>query len=80
MSDKKEVIITLTESQRAQIKNATGQDLTELKVGLVDVANPLASNPLDDRSNPTMLADRANPLAIADELADRANPLALIEE
>ena len=70
MANQKEVIIKLTEDQRTQIKNATGQDLTELKVGMVDAGNPLSTNPLEDRANPfgDALEDRANPLAgILDE-------------
>ena len=52
MANQKEVIIKLTEDQRNQIKNATGQDLTELKVGMVDAGNPLSTNPLEERANP----------------------------
>jgi hypothetical protein len=62
MTERKEVVIKLTDEQRAQIKSVTGQDLTELKVGTIEGANPLAANPLDDRSNPTaILEDRSNP-------------------
>ena len=63
MSEQKHVHITLTDEQRSQIKSMTGQDLTELIVGLVEGANPLSTNPLDDRSNPTSIAleDRSNP-------------------
>ena len=62
MTERKEVVIKLTDDQRAQIKDATGQDLTELKVGMIEGASPLAANPLDDRANPTnLLDDRANP-------------------
>ena len=64
MSDQKHVVITLTDDQRSQIKSATGQDLTELKVGLIEGANPLGTNPLDDRSNPTALTDRSNPCVV----------------
>jgi hypothetical protein len=68
MADKKEVVIKLTQEQREQIKNATGKDLAELKVGTVeDRANPLSggaelaerSNPFGD--DPTELASRSNP-------------------
>jgi hypothetical protein len=73
MADMKEVTIKLTDDQRSQIKNAIGQDITEVKVS-ADRGNPLAATPLSDRANPLMaeLADRANPA----ELADRANPSA----
>ena len=80
MSDKKEVVIKLTDEQRAQIKSATGQDLTVLKVCTIEGAKPLAANPLDDRSNPLAtvpLDDRSNPLATV-PLDDRSNPLATI--
>ena len=82
MANQKEVIIKLTEDQRSQIKSVTGQDLTELKVGMVDAGNPLSTNPLEDRANPfagavDALEDRANPFAGAvDALEDRANPFA----
>jgi len=74
VANQKEVIIKLTEDQRNQIKNATGQDLTELKVGMVDAGNPLSTNPLEERANPFggALEDRANPFGGA--LEDRANP------
>ena len=63
MSERKEVVIKLTVEQQAQIKDATGRQLTELKVGMIEAANPLATNPLDNRSNPTALLDeRANPM------------------
>ena len=65
MTDKKQVVIKLTDEQRAQIKSATGQDLTELRLGVSenDSDNPLAANPLEDRANPiAVLDDRANPL------------------
>jgi hypothetical protein len=80
MSDKKEVVIKLTDEQRAQIKSATGQDLTELKVGTIEGANPLAANPLDDRANPMggLLEDRSNPLA-GSVLDDRSNPMTVLE-
>ena len=94
MGDMKEVTIKLTEDQRYQIKNAIGQDITEVKVS-ADRGNPLAATPLTDRANPLMaelaeranpskLADRANPSALADRanpsaLADRANPTALAD-
>src|SRR5881296_2147781 len=71
MADMKEVTIKLTEDQRSQIRNAIGQDITEVKVS-ADRGNPLAATPLTDRANP-LLADRANPFA-AEGLADRANP------
>jgi hypothetical protein len=62
MADKKEVVIKLTSEQRSQIKSATGQDLTEFKVGMTEYAKPLSANPLDDRANPILvLDDRANP-------------------
>jgi hypothetical protein len=75
MADMKEVTIKLTEDQRSQIKNAIGQDITEVKVS-ADRGNPLAATPLSDRANPLMaeLADRANPSASA--LTERANPSA----
>ena len=76
MADMKEVTIKLTEDQRNQIRNAIGQDITEVKVS-ADRGNPLAATPLTDRANP-LLADRANP-TLADRanptLADRANPV-----
>ena len=77
MANQKEVIIKLTEEQRRQIKSATGQDLTELKVGMVESGNPLSTNPLEDRANPfeSPLEDRANPFE--SPLEDRANPFAL---
>ena len=60
MAEKKEFVLKLTDEQRAQIKNATGRDLTELKVDIN--ANSLAANPLSDHSKPiTVLEDRANP-------------------
>ena len=63
MTDKKHVVIKLTDEQRAQIKSATGQDITELRFGVVENANPLAANPLEDRANPiAILEDRANPI------------------
>ncbi|CAN5654075.1 hypothetical protein BH18ACI4_BH18ACI4_24390 [soil metagenome] len=73
MSEMKEVTIKLTDDQRNQIKNAIGQDITEVKVS-ADRGNPLAATPLSDRANPLMadLADRANPT----RLAERANPSA----
>ena len=62
MSDKKQVVIKLTNEQRAQIKSATGQVITELRLGLSRDTNPLAANPLEDRANPiAVLDDRANP-------------------
>jgi len=85
MSEMKEVTIKLTEDQRSQIKNAIGQDITEVKVS-ADRGNPLAATQLTDRANPLMaeLADRANPAKLADRanpaaLADRANPAALAD-
>ena len=63
MSDNKQVVIKLTDEQRAQIKSATGRDVTELRFDAVESANPLAANPLEDRSNPIAgLEDRANPI------------------
>src|SRR2546428_3441344 len=78
MADMKEVTIKLTEDQRSQIKNAIGQDITEVKVS-ADRGNPLAATPLSARANPLMaeLADRANPSA---RLDDRANPSAALED
>ena len=84
MADFKEVTIKLTDDQRNQIKNAIGQDISEVKVS-ADRGNPLAATPLTDRANPLMaeltdranpavLAERANPSFGADKLADRANP------
>lgn len=84
MSEKKEIVIKLTDEQRQQIKDATGQDLTELKVGLFDAANPL-----EDRANPFGFAveERANPFGLVEERAnpfglveDRANPFGLVED
>lgn len=72
MADFKEVTIKLTDDQRNQIKNAIGQDISEVKVS-ADRGNPLAATPLTDRANPLMM-DRANPSFAADALADRANP------
>ena len=64
MQDKKQVVIKLTDEQRAQIKSATGRDITELRFDVVEDANPLAANPLEDRSNPlAVLEDRSNPIA-----------------
>ena len=58
MSDKKQVVIKLTDEQRAQIKSATGRDVTELRFDAVGDANPL-----EDRSNPIAgLEDRSNPI------------------
>jgi hypothetical protein len=87
MSEMKEVTIKLTDDQRSQIKNAIGQDITEVKVS-ADRGNPLAATPLTDRANPLMaeLADRANPAKLADRanpaasaLTDRANPAVLTD-
>jgi hypothetical protein len=85
MADFKEVTIKLTDDQRSQIKNAIGQDISEVKVS-ADRGNPLAATPLTDRANPLMseLADRANPAVLADRanpavLADRANPAKLAD-
>jgi hypothetical protein len=65
MSDKNQVVIKLTDEQRAQIKSATGRDVTELRFDAAEDANPLAANPLEDRSNPIAgLEDRSNPLAL----------------
>ncbi len=76
MADMKEVTIKLTEDQRSQIKNAIGQDITEVKVS-ADRGNPLAATPLSDRANPLMaeLTERANPSA---RLAERTNPSAAL--
>ena len=64
MQDKKQVVIKLTDEQRAQIKSATGRDITELRFDAVEGANPLAANPLEDRSNPiAVMEDRSNPIA-----------------
>ena len=72
MSGKKEVIIKLTDEQRRQIKDATGQDITELKVGTVEGrANPLAAG---------VVENRANPLSLAQEVENRANPMKPIDE
>lgn len=73
MADMKEVTIKLTDDQRNQIKNAIGQDITEVKVS-ADRGNPLAATTLTDRANPLRMEDRANPLAADGELAARANP------
>jgi hypothetical protein len=63
MSDKNQVVIKLTDEQRAQIKSATGRDVTELRFDAVEGANPLAANSLEDRSNPiAVLEDRSNPV------------------
>ena len=70
MSEKKEIVIMLTDEQRQQIKDATGQNLTELKVGLF-----VAGNPLEDRANPfAMVEERANPFGLVE---DRVNPIKL---
>lgn len=78
MAGKKEVVIKLTDDQRRQIKSVTGQDITELKVGIVeDLTNPLVAGRLDDRANPlaaAMVEERANPLSLASEVESRANP------
>ena len=69
----KEVTIKLTDEQRKQVKDATGKEINELKVGTVD-----------DRANPLAIGAeetaRANPLALGREETDRANPLALVSE
>ncbi len=79
MAEMKEVTIKLTEDQRSQIKNAIGQDITEVKVS-ADRGNPLTATPLTDRANPSFagesLVDRANPMA----LNDRANPTKIFED
>ena len=63
----KEVMITLTEEQRRLVKDATGKEINELKVGTVD-----------DRANPLALGveetARANPLAVGGDETERANP------
>ena len=64
----KEVMITLTEEQRRLVKDATGKEINELKVGTVD-----------DRANPLALGAeetaRANPLALGAEETARVNPI-----
>jgi len=50
MSNKKEVVIKLTEEQRAQIKSATGKELTELKVRKILKVPPPTPKFSDDRS------------------------------
>jgi hypothetical protein len=66
----KEVTIKLTDEQRKQVKDATGKEINELKVGTVD-----------DRANPLAFGaeqtERANPLSITRE-DERANPLSLV--
>src|SRR5712691_2697373 len=88
MAEIKEVTVKLTDEQQRQIKNATGQEITEVKVS-ADRGNPLAATPLSARANPLMaeLADRANPSARLDDranpsaaLADRANPSAALAD
>ena len=66
MSEKKEIVIKLTDEQRQQIKDATGKELTELKFGLFDSGNPLE--------------ERANPLASFDAVEERANPIFPIKQ
>ena len=79
----KEVTIKLTDEQRKQVKDATGKEINELKVGTVDDrANPLALGAEETaRANPLALGAeetaRANPLALGAEETARANPLAL---
>jgi hypothetical protein len=64
----KEVMITLTEEQRRLVKDATGKDINELKVGTVDDrANPLAFGAEETA--------RANPLALGAEETARVNPI-----
>jgi hypothetical protein len=47
----KEVTIKLTDEQRKQVKDATGKEINELKVGTVDDrANPLAIGDEEDRA------------------------------
>lgn len=83
MSEKKEIVIKLTDEQRQQIKDATGKELTELKVGLFD-----SGNPLEDRANPFgLVEDRANPFGLVEDRAnpfggveERANPFGLVED
>ena len=83
MPDKKEVTIKLTDEQRKQVKDGTGKDIAELKVGTVDDrANPLAIGAEETaRANPFSVGGeetaRANPLAMGREDTDRANPLAI---
>jgi hypothetical protein len=83
MADKKEVTIKLTDDQRRQVKDATGKDIAELKVGTVDDrANPLALGAeVTERANPLKAMDeetgRANPLAVGDTETSRANPMAI---
>jgi len=66
----KEVTIKLTDEQRKQVKDATGKEINELKVGTVDDrANPLAFGAEE--------STRANPL-LAQDVTERANPLSLV--
>jgi len=50
MEEKKEVVIKGASEQRSQIKSATGQDPTELKIGPTENANSRSANYSDDRS------------------------------
>lgn len=66
MTDTKAVTIILTVDQRNQIKEATGQDVFELRVGMVKGQDaPLAIGAVADRANPSLGIDaveaRANP-------------------
>jgi len=54
MATPKEVVITLTEDQRNQIKSATGKEITEVKVA-AGPASPFEVTALEDRANPGML-------------------------
>ncbi|HJX91935.1 MAG TPA: hypothetical protein VJ372_15650 [Pyrinomonadaceae bacterium] len=80
----KEVTIKLTDEQRKQVKDATGKEINELKVGTVDDrANPLAIGYEEStRANPLSIAkadERANPLQLGLEPEARANPFAVGE-
>jgi hypothetical protein len=81
----KEVTIKLTDEQRKQVKDATGKEINELKVGTVDDrANPLAIGYEEGtRANPLLATDvteRANPLALGvDQETSRANPFSVGE-
>jgi hypothetical protein len=81
----KEVTIKLTDEQRKQVKDATGKEINELKVGTVDDrANPLAFGAEQtERANPLSITredERANPLSLAgSEETPRANPFSVGE-
>ena len=82
----KEVTIKLTDEQRKQVKDATGKEINELKVGTVDDrANPLAFGAEEStRANPLSFAkdvtERANPLSLAQDVTERANPLSIAQD